>query len=225
MARPGTVDRVSAAISAAGAVVVGGWFVVAGVQAGRAIPFVAAAVAVTVFGFLARRSWRLARQAEFAPAVPATEVVVPGAGGATSTLPDAVQVVPALSAEGRERLDRVLDVLVAAGVLPDGVVAPDRIAASVADHGEPVTSGTVLDALDEAGPDGWDALLDRRPAQDGAPDLSGVRGPRLAWLRTDRTVWVAAPSYDPAELNDLLDQPAYELWEWADEARIDGARS
>lgn len=221
MARPGTVDRVSAAISVAGAVVVGGYFVVIGAQAGQPALFVAAAVAVAVFGVMARRSWRLARRAEVAAVpVPATAVVVPGAGGATSTLPDAVRVVPVLSAEGRERLDRVLDVLVGAGVLPDGVVDPDRIAASVADHGEPVTSGTVLGALDEAGPDGWDALLDHHPAEDGAPALPGAGGPRLAWLWTDQTVWVAAPSYDPAELNDLLDQPAYELWEWADGTRV-----
>ncbi|WP_224386926.1 hypothetical protein [Pseudonocardia sp. ICBG1293] len=220
MARPGTLDRLSAAISVAGAVVVGGYFVVIGAQARQPALFVAAAVAVVVFGVLARRSWRLAQRAGHTAApVPATAVVAPGAGGATSTLPDAVRVVPVLSVEGRERLDRVLDVLVGAGVLPDGVVDPGLLAASVADHGEPVTSGTVLGALDGAGPDGWDARLDRHPAQDGVPALPGPGGPRLAWLWTDRTVWVAAPAQDPAELNDLLDQPADELWEWVDEAR------
>ncbi|NWJ73441.1 hypothetical protein [Pseudonocardia alni] len=286
MARPGTVDRVSAAVAATGAVVVGGWFVVTGVQIemvgapgrgplDRAFPFLLAATAVAVFGLMAWRSWRAADRAD-AAAPPAEAPVVlptplPGAP-TTPAPPVAVRVVPDLSAEGRDRLAHTVAVLERAGVLPSGVVEPDALAGGVADHGEPVTTGAVLGALGEAGPDGWDALLallstwaeqdpaehaaaldrlagpDHRVAVAGASvEVDGTavavvtpghpkaldpgplaaaaralrdRGaPRIAWLWTDQLLWLATPSVSPAELNDLLDQPVYELWEWADEAR------
>lgn len=291
MARPGTLDRVSAAIALAGAVVVGGWFVVTGVQlelAGppgrgaldRAFPFLLAAAAVAVFGLMAWRSWRAAGRADAdAPPVPAPTVLptplpppLPTGAPTTPTPPGGTRVVPDLSAEGRDRLAHTLAVLERAGVLPPGVVEPDALVGGVADHGEPVTSGSVLGALGEAGPDGWDTLLallstwaEQDPAEhaaaldrlagpehrvavtaasmavdgtvvaaltpghpkalDPAPLVAAARAlhdrgaPRIAWLWTDQLVWLATPSVSPAELNDLLDQPAYELWEWADEAR------
>ncbi|MBN9791358.1 hypothetical protein DMP17_22505 [Pseudonocardia sp. TMWB2A] len=286
MARPGTVDRISAAIALAGAVVVGGWFVVTGVQIelvgppgrgplDRAFPFLLAAAAVAVFGLMAWRSWRAADRADAAaPPVPAPVVLPTPLPGAPTTPapPVAVRVVPDLSAEGRDRLAHTIAVLVDAGVLPSGIAEPDALAGGVADHGEPVTAGAVLGALGEADPDGWDALLaplstwaEQDPAEhtaaldrlagpdhrvsvagasvevDGAvvavvtpghpkaldpgPLVAAARAlhdrgaPRIAWLWTDQVVWLATPSVPPAELNDLLDQPVYELWEWADEAR------
>ncbi|ALE79267.1 hypothetical protein WY02_13400 [Pseudonocardia sp. AL041005-10] len=280
------MDRVSAAVAATGAVVVGGWFVVTGVQIemvgapgrgplDRAFPFLLAATAVAVFGLMAWRSWRAADRADAAAPRPRRRWCCrrrcPGRRRPRRH-PSRYGSSPDLSAEGRDRLAHTVAVLERAGVLPSGVVEPDALAGGVADHGEPVTTGAVLGALGEAGPDGWDALLallstwaeqdpaehaaaldrlagpDHRVAVAGASvEVDGTavavvtpghpkaldpgplaaaaralrdRGaPRIAWLWTDQLLWLATPSVSPAELNDLLDQPVYELWEWADEAR------
>ncbi|MEJ8280542.1 hypothetical protein [Pseudonocardia spirodelae] len=78
MARPGTFDRFSAALAASGAVVVGGWFAVTGIgaatagapPAGVAVALGLAALAVLLFGGLARRSWRRGRAADTTPVGP-----------------------------------------------------------------------------------------------------------------------------------------------------------
>lgn len=226
MARPGTVDRVSAAIAVAGAVVVGGWFTVTGVQIelvgppgrgplDRAFPFLLAAAAVAVFGLMARRSWRAADRADAAaPPVPASvppPMPPPADAPTTPTSPGTMRVVPDLSAEGRDRLAHTLAVLEGAGVLPTGVVEPDALAGGVADHGEPVTSGAVLGALSETDPDGWDVLLallstwaEQDPAEHAAA-LDRLAGPdhRVAVAGTSvevdgAVVAVVAPGHPKA---------------------------
>jgi hypothetical protein len=86
---------------------------------------------------MAARSLRRAR------AVPA---VVP-APVPTSSRP----VAPVLSPEGRHELVRLVDVLAGAGLFAPRAPDPPDLQEAVADAGEPVTSGTVLAALWEAG--------------------------------------------------------------------------
>ncbi|GAA4787228.1 hypothetical protein GCM10023200_21740 [Actinomycetospora chlora] len=148
-----------AAVEAACGIAVAAYLVVLGVTAegadrtalDRAFPFVLAALGLAVLGAMA---WRSARSA--APAVPSSPTEPGDRGGfpdderQRGRHADTPRVTPTLTEEGRAELERILGVLARAGVLTEPV-DPDAVATNVADAGEPVTAGSVLGGLDEAG--------------------------------------------------------------------------